>query len=80
MIKAEVIREEHVTELVSAKVVNIEAKGTHHDIVMELKSVIETFNEKESYRLDLMNIIKGVLEVNLDKEIKELEKLKKENK
>lgn len=80
MIKAETIHSTSITDHIVMGQVQVDAKGKHHELVAELGSIITTFNEKPDFHLELMDIIKKVLEHNLDEGIKELEKLKKENK
>ena len=80
MIKAEVINTSPVCGELVMQTVQFEAKGTHHDIVVELRSIIESFNEQKDYQVELLEIIKDVLECGLDNGLKELEKLKEDKK
>ena len=76
MIKAKVTDSQHVYGHVFIKGIQLDAKGEHSDIVLELRTIIESFYEEENYRMELMTIMEDVV----DKGIKELENIKKENK
>lgn len=73
MIKAETTFNKTVSDSVLMQGVSVEATGTHHDLINEVRAILDSFIEKEAYRNDIFRIIDYIIE-------NELEQLKKENK
>lgn len=73
MIKAETTFNKTVYDSVLMQEVSIEVKGPHHDLIQEVRAILDSFIEKEAYRNDIFYIINDIIE-------NELEQLKKENK
>lgn len=70
MIKAETIEENDITDHIAIGTIQLEAKGSHGQIVRELDSIISSFNEDKQFHNDLMMVIERVLKIILNRQQK----------
>lgn len=71
MIKAEIFGTMSISDHITIGATQVDAKGEHHELVVELGSIIKTFYEEPEYQEDVLKIFEYLIKKDLDEKTKE---------